>query len=100
MKTIAILALKWIMIIIIIPIILLLLAACDQQDARPFNPSDLDSIDQRVIEQLNYIDDVIAEELDLIDEKIDYQAVAERWANSYSYLYIDWDNTVYVSPWE
>jgi hypothetical protein len=56
--------------------------------------------DQQVIEQLDYIDDVVAEELDLIDDKIDYQAVAERWANSYSYLYIDWENTVYVTPWE
>ena len=101
MKTIAILGLKILLYIIIIPIILLLLlTGCDQQNARPFNPSDLDSIDQRVIEQLNHIDDVIAEELDLIDNKIDYQAVAERWANSYSYLYIDWENTVYVSPWE
>jgi hypothetical protein len=73
MKTIAILGLS------------LILTACD---------------DQQVIEQLDYIDDVVAEELDLIDDKIDYQAVAERWANSYSYLYIDWENTVYVGPWD
>jgi hypothetical protein len=77
MKTIAILGLS------------LLLTACDQQNARPFNPSDLDSIDQRVIEQLDYIDDVVAEQLDLIDEN-----TCTRWCVEFRTLTIDWENSI------
>jgi|LWDU01.1.fsa_nt_gi hypothetical protein len=63
MKTIAILGLS-----------LLLLTACN---------------DQQVLEQLDYIDDVVAEQLDLIDEN-----TCTRWCVEFRTLTIDWENSI------
>ena len=45
--------------------------------------------DQQVIEQLDYIDDVVAEQLDLIDEN-----TCTRWCVEFRTLTIDWENSI------